>query len=112
MKFLILLLIFLTSCASVEWSRADKACGVFYLGGHTMDMVSTEDMLDRGHYEMNPILGKHPSDTEVMAYGIATTCIVLIVADQVGKYSTKLRKAILLVGGAAGYSLGIHNFGL
>ena len=97
----------------VKWSGWDKTCGIFCLGGRTMDMVSTEYALNNpNNYELNPVLGKHPSDTKLAVYGAATTCFVLILADQVGKYSTKLRKTILIIGGALGFGCAVHNYNL
>ena len=117
LKWFILSIILLTSCSTLDvnhkkWSKWDKVCGAYYLGGHGFDMASTEAMLDEGNKELNPILGKHPSDGEVMAYGVATTLLVVVIADQAGKISTKLRKAILLIGGSLGIYCGIHNSNL
>ena len=116
----LIFLILFSSCTTldkdhVKWSKWDKACGAYYLGGHGFDMVSTEEMLDRGHRELNPILGEHPSDTEVAVYGVATTLLVLVIADQAGKIEKGgkwLRKAILLIGGSLGIYFGVHNTNL
>jgi hypothetical protein len=78
-------------------------------------MVSTEEMLDRGHRELNPILGEHPSDSEIAAYGAVTSALVVIIADQAGKIEkggSWFRKIILLIGGALGFACGIHNYNL
>lgn len=107
---LILIVISLIGCSTLPerkpWTKWDKALGAFYLAGHTADAVSTERALDNpNNYELNPILGKHPSDTEIAVYMAGTSILVLIVADRV----PKLRKPLLLIGGALGAGLAIHN---
>ena len=101
------LIIILSSCGPTKpWTRWDKACGAFYAMGHGADIASTEKALDNpNNYEMNPILGKHPTDTEIAVWGVATTMGVLIVADRI----PQIRKPLLFILGTLGFGLSYHN---
>ena len=107
---LIMIVISLTSCITLParkpWTKWDKALGAFYLAGHTADALTTERALDNpNNYEMNPILGKHPSDTEIAVYMAGTTILVLIVADRI----PRIRKPLLLMLGIIGTTWAVHN---
>ena len=54
--------------------------GAFFLAAHTANYYSTTGMLDRGHCEINPILGECPSDKECLVYFSVTGLIGLGVA--------------------------------
>ena len=106
---LFLLTLLLSSCASPRpWTKREKAAAGFFVLGHTADAITTERMLDRGHYETNDILGKYPSDTEIAIYFPVTGLIGLGVAH----WWPEAREWILWSGGTLGAGLAIHNEGL
>lgn len=79
MKFLIIVCLFLTSCAS--WTKQEKVAAGFFLAAHTANAYSTETMLDNpNNWEKNPILGKYPSDEKVVMYFSITGGLGLLVA--------------------------------
>ena len=89
------------------WTKRDKAAAVFFMAAHTANAISTERHLDgRGNYEINPILGRHPSDRAVNGYfsitGIATMIIVHLYPE--------LREPVLFGYGGINTGLAIHDF--
>lgn len=71
MKYIILLLIIvlLTGCAS-NWSKADTNRQIVVTGLHLIDWAQTRQIASEPdkYYEINPIMGKHPSKTTVDLY--------------------------------------------
>ena len=63
-------LVFLPGCASLPkprpWTREEKALLVVSILAAGADLYTTEQALDRGNYEMNPLIGEYPTDTELM----------------------------------------------
>lgn len=63
-------LVLLPGCASLPkprpWTREEKVLLVVSILAAGADLYTTKQMLDRGNYEMNPLIGKHPTDTELM----------------------------------------------
>lgn len=97
MKYLpiiILALILSSGCATTKtdrsWSNHDKALAVACCTATVADAYTTMRALDvPGNYENNPILGGHPSDTEVVAYMAASQLVILAIAHafpQLRKY--------------------------
>jgi hypothetical protein len=59
--------------AGDAWSERDKYLEATYLTLHVVDWLQTKDIAARqGYYEMNPILGRHPSQSMVDLYFIGT----------------------------------------
>jgi len=110
-KVSILLFFFvLMGCATpTEWTKGDKIAAGYFLLGHTADFLTTERNLDGtdtfSFYEMNPILGKHPSDTELMFYVSLSAIGGLMIAHFCPKY----RKLMLGAYGTANWGCAIHN---
>ena len=72
-KILLLVLVTLVlipGCASLPkprpWTREEKVLLVVSILAAGADLVTTKQMLDRGNYEMNPLVGRHPTDTGLM----------------------------------------------
>ena len=67
MIFLVILLVFVPLNADADWSEADTAREVVYLGFHIVDWGQTLDIADHPDrwHENNPFLGSHPSRGEV-----------------------------------------------
>ena len=78
MKPLIILCLLLSACAS--WTPREKLAGASFLAAHTANYYSTQEMLKGGHYELNPILGEHPSDRKCLVYFSLTGIGALVVA--------------------------------
>lgn len=120
---LITLVVFAAGCVhgklevnkpDLKWTTGEVACiGVMALG-QIGDGVSTHNVLSRGGYELNPILGEHPSDGKLIAWKVATSAFILLIAhvapsiDQ--KWGRRLRKALLLSTGATGGYCTYHNY--
>ena len=66
----IILLLFVTSCASAPWSKGDIAREVAWQGIHLIDWSQTLEIADNPshYYETNPLMGKHPSRDMVNLY--------------------------------------------
>jgi hypothetical protein len=98
---LIILIVILlcSSCAHIDisprpWTKDEKMLGAIYIGLHGANAYTTErhqDSPDRYH-EVNPALGKHPSDRDIAVYFSVTGIIGLTAAHFMPKY----RKAILI----------------
>jgi len=84
MKWLIFILL-LTGCST--WTTQEKVLlGVSCLAA-TTDAYTTARFLDReGSWEMNPVMGKHPSGTEVITYMISSQMIAIVLAHYFPKY--------------------------
>jgi len=70
MRYLALLLFFPLSVMADDWTREDTARELTYLALHVVDWGQTRNISknpDR-FYEINPILGEHPSIKRVDSY--------------------------------------------
>lgn len=112
----ILILFLLSGCASIgfranprRWTREEKFAAVYYVAGHTTDAVTTvqhqSNRYDGRIREMNPILGDHPREGEIIGYFSLTTVGLLAIAH----FFPKLRMPLLLGMGTLGFALGVHN---
>ena len=83
----VLLFLLLTSCAIRPWTKQEKILlGVSCLAA-TTDIYTTTRFLDNQHnWEINPILGRNPSDTEVITYMISSQIVTIILAHFIPKY--------------------------
>jgi len=74
MKTLIIILILLfplSSNAADKWTKTEIGLQVLSTGLQIIDWGTTLDIVDRedeGYYELNPLLGKHPSKGAVNTY--------------------------------------------
>lgn len=101
-----------SGCASIKpsyrpWTRGEKAAAAYFIAGHLADAYTTErhqDYPDR-FIEMNPILGCHPRDSEVIAYFSLTGAATLALTH----FYPKLRYPLLLGYGSLGFYWGYHN---
>lgn len=96
----------LTACASPRpWTKKEKIAAGFFLIAHTADAITTSQLNDNGNYELNPLLGKHPSDTEVCIY----FSITAIGALTLSHFYPNLREPLLYGYGGLNTGLAIHN---
>ena len=76
MRIIIFLLTFILISSTVyagnwnfcSWPTEDKALEVFYQGLNMADLYTTDELLDKGYRELNPLLGDHPSDDKLIIY--------------------------------------------
>ena len=74
-----MLITMLTSCAT--WSRADKALLAASWGAAGADFYTSERAFDNpANHELNPIIGKHPTDTELITYMLISQTAVTLLA--------------------------------
>jgi hypothetical protein len=59
------------------------------------DLIATHRMLEQGNYELNPVLGRDPSDAKLVRYFIGGSVVRYIIADLLPK---DWRKAFLSSG--------------
>lgn len=104
--------ILFSGCASLRpsqrtWTKEEKLAGAFFVAGRLADAYTTERCLDypERFYEMNPLLGRHPSDKKLVVYFSLTTAFALTAAH----FFPDLRYPILLGGGGLGFGLAYHN---
>ena len=78
MKSLILILLLLLPIpARAEWTRADTARQLVITGIHVIDWGQTRNIANNPDrfYELNPMLGKHPSLNEVDKYFVGLIAV-------------------------------------
>jgi hypothetical protein len=92
MKLFVIVLCLIPSLAfGADWSTADKLAQTTFISTLIVDWGQTKDIQNHeGHYEKNPILGKHPSDNKVDIY--FASCIILhtVVANYIPDVAKKL----------------------
>ena len=98
LSFLVVLLLITTGCTSIiphprPWTKQEKQAAMFFLAAHTANAYTTELHQDQRnlYYETNPILGRHPSDSETNAYFSVTGLGTLLIAH----YYPELRERLL-----------------
>jgi hypothetical protein len=96
---LLVLLLGLSGCTVIsphpkKWNASDKTVAAFFIVAHIANAFSTEAHQDYPelYYERNPILGRHPSDTEIGVYFSLSGICALLVAH----WYPELRKPLLI----------------
>jgi len=112
MKVIALLCVVLlvSSCAYMPkaepWTNGDKALLAASVLAVAADAYTTKRMLNNpDNYEVNPIMGKHPSDTKIYITLGAFHALVVAVAH----YWKPVRKPILAVKTGINTGCAIHN---
>ena len=82
---IIISILILTGCS---WSMQDRALLVASIGASYADYRTTTRILDEGGYEMNPLIGKHPSDGELAVWMISSEVLVILLAHYYPKWRT------------------------
>lgn len=76
-KLMVLLLLLLSGCASIctgGWTKTDTALELVSMGLLAEDMHQTNGFTvgnDKGYYEMNPLIGHHPTHQMVNTWFIS-----------------------------------------
>ena len=105
----LILCVFLISCASTRpWTREEKVLLGASCLATVADTVTTIDMLNNGNWEINPMMGKHPSYTQVVVTMSITQVLTIVAAH----YWDDFRSWIL--GAKTGINVGFafHNLRL
>lgn len=88
-----------TSFANDKWDNSDKALFATYTVVRAADMAQTINIArnpDRFH-EMNPLLGRHPSEQKVIGFFIISHALIWLAAD----YMPPKARKLFLTGGIA-----------
>lgn len=111
----ILVLVFGNGCVSLiphprPWTKDEKIAAGFFIAAHTANAFTTEAHQDHPdmYYEMNPIMGRHPSDTEIIAYFSITGVVALLIAH----FYPELRKPLLYGYGGVGCYWTVHDLNM
>jgi len=106
MKYWLLILLFLTGCASARpWTKEEKSLLVASCIASIADITTTLDGLHDGNSEMNPIMGKYPSDTRVISTMVTSQVLTIIIAH----YLDSFRSLILGTKTGINTSFALHN---
>ena len=89
-------LLILQGCAHLPkprpWDRTEKVMLVLSVAAVGADCYTTERFLEKGYRELNPLIGEHPTDTELVVRGGALYGVFLLIAH----YIPGLRKILLM----------------
>ena len=78
-----------------EWDRMDKFLFGSFVVVNVIDAMQTVDMKNHpGYYEMNPLLGKHPSEGEVWLFKAAVVTATYYIVRNAHPANRKLGLAI------------------
>ena len=111
LKYLSLLgvyILLITGCANVRpWTKQEKALLVASCLASVADVYTTMEVLDNGGYELNPLVGKHPSDGKLITYMVTSQTLFTLLAHYLPDYRS------LLLGSKAFVNAGcaMHNLG-
>jgi hypothetical protein len=103
--------------AADPWSKQDIALEGIYLALKTIDMGQTLDIAAQPdkYYEVNPVLGRHPSKSAVYAYFLTTSLLHIGITNVLPtKYRPWFQGVTIGLSGACvihNYSIGLRvNF--
>ena len=90
------------------WTKREKIAATFFVVAHTVNAFTTEAHQDYPdmYYEMNPILGRHPSDMEIGTYFSLTGVATLLVTH----LYPELREPVLYGYGGVNCYWAIHDY--
>ena len=89
------------------WTKREKIAAGFFIAAHTLNACSTENHQDYpNYYETNPIMGRHPSDTEIVTYFSITGIGALLIAH----WYPELREPLLYSYGGLNLGLAVNDF--
>ena len=99
----------LVGCATLPkarpWTRGEKILLVASILAAGADYYTTERFLDRGYSEMNPLIGDHPTDTELTIKGFGCYGLCLLIAH----YLPDERLGLLSLYSVTNTAFAIHN---
>lgn len=71
----------------LRWDHAETIMATTWMLFHYADYTQTLQIKDTGMYELNPILGKHPTDFEITLWFGATSFFGIVIADQIKSHT-------------------------
>ncbi len=86
-----------------EWTTTDTVLEGAFVAAGMVDLIQTQQWLrpvkpgHLGHYEMNPLLGRHPTDPELYRYWAASFAIHAAVSYALPKPYREMWQSITLV---------------
>ena len=97
-------------CAHDSWTKTDTGLAVTSILATGFDTYTTERMLDNSqNYEMNPMMGRHPSDSRVIVtMGLTQVAVIGLAYFLPVKY----RRALLTSKIIFNTGLAVHNLRL
>ena len=109
------LLLFSIGCSHFKlhprpWKKEEKVAAGFFVGAHIVNAYSTkrhQDYPDR-FYEINPILGRHPSKGKIGIYFSLSGIGTLLIAH----FYPELRFPLLTISGLVNCGATIHDLNL
>jgi len=106
---LAIIAIFLAGCATARpWTTEEKVLLGASCLATVADAYTTLDMLDNGNWEINPMMGEHPSSSQVVLTMAATQVLTIIVAH----YWSDFRAWILGIKTGINSGFAFHNMRL
>jgi len=72
MRLSVLLILLLQCSIASAWTKADTAYELAYQAIAVLDWQQTHDIREKGHIELNPLLGAYPTSGTVDKYFITT----------------------------------------
>ena len=95
-----------SSCATPRpWTKGEKISAYYFCVAHFADAYTTNQMLDNGYHENNPVLGEYPSDSKVTIYFSLTGAAALVL----GHFWPELRKPLFIGYGTLNAGCAIYN---
>ena len=92
--FAIIFLLFASYSYAGEWNPTDKILFRSFIVLQVIDYNQTLAVVhDDDYYELNPIMGRHPSDSTILLYFAGSTVVNYLIADAL---SLKYRRAWLV----------------
>ena len=88
-KYLFIVLL-LTGCATRPWTTQEKVLLGASCLATAADTYTTLDMLDNGNWEINPMMGEHPSDSQVIITMAATQTLIIVLAHYIPRFRSWL----------------------
>ncbi|MBA7704844.1 hypothetical protein ES703_113666 [subsurface metagenome] len=104
MKYILSISLILCLCSCASWSTREKVAAGTMIAAQMADHYTTEKMLDRGAWENNPVLGRHPSDRELTLYFSVTTPLKLLFAHLFPDHREWILYGFTAVSGYAAYN--------
>lgn len=99
-------LLLLIGCATPRpWTKGEKIMLGLSVAATVADCYTTERFLDKGYAEMNPFIGRHPKDPELIAKISLAHILFLVFAH----YNPDLRMPLLLGQTTINFGFALHN---
>lgn len=115
-----IILILLAGCSTPRpWTRGELVLAGMSVAAAAWETIETERFLERPNtYEMNPLLGRHPSDGRLFATAIASEAVFLAIVHRWPTITLpvfgecEFRVPLLIGKTALNTGLAIHNRGV